>query len=362
MTKKIIFSGGGTGGHIFPAINLMKHFHDKQYKVLLVTDNRGNNFIKNHSKFKSYIINSGTPTNKNLLKKALSYFLILYSVIKSIIILKKEKPDLIFGFGGYVSFPISFASRFFNLPLVIYENNIVLGRANKYLSSFARKIFIAKEIVKNFPEKHIKKTYEVGTILNKEILNVEPYRENKKKKISILVLGGSQGAKIFATVIPAAVKMIKDAGYEIEVNQQCSVGQKNSIINFYNKNKIKSYIFEFDKNIFKYYSQSSIAVTRCGASTTAELVHTLTPFIAVPLPDSIDDHQYLNAKYYEIKGCCLLLEQNKFNTENLFNLIMETIKNKNKLEKIRKNMKKNYNKNVYSNIENKIEEFIKNEN
>ena len=145
MNKKIIFSGGGTGGHIFPAINLMKHFFDKEYKVILVTDNRGNNFIKNYSEFKSYILNSGTPTNKNLFKKFFSYFLIFYSIIRSILILKKEKPNLIFGFGGYVSFPISFASRFLNLPLIIYENNMVLGRTNKYLSSFSKKIFLAKK-------------------------------------------------------------------------------------------------------------------------------------------------------------------------------------------------------------------------
>ena len=152
MNKKIVFAGGGTGGHIFPAVNLMKHFFDKEYKVILVTDSRGNNFIKNYSKFKTYVLRAETPTNKNLLKKFISFFLIFYSIIKSIFIIKKEKPNLVIGFGGYVSFPISFASRFFNLPLVIYENNMVLGRANKYLSSFSRKILLAKKITKNFPE------------------------------------------------------------------------------------------------------------------------------------------------------------------------------------------------------------------
>ena len=359
MNKKIIFSGGGTGGHIFPAINLMKHFFDKEYKVILVTDSRGSNFIKNYSEFKSYILSADTPTNKNLLKKFFSYFLIFYSIVRSILILKKEKPNLIFGFGGYVSFPISFASRFFNLPLVIYENNMVLGRTNRYLSSFSKKILLAKKITQNFPEKYKSKTYEVGTILNKNIINSSSSKgNNDKRKFSILVLGGSQGAEIFGKVIPAVVKMIKDAGYEIEINQQCSIGQKNSLIDFYKKNNIKNYVFEFDKNILKLFLSSNIAITRCGASTTAELAHTFTPFIAVPLPDSIDNHQYLNAKYYENKGCCWLLEQSNFNTENLFNLIIETIKNKNKLENIRENMKKNYNKNVYSNIENEIKEFV----
>ncbi len=359
MNKKIIFSGGGTGGHIFPAINLMKHFFDKEYEVILVTDNRGNNFIKHYSEFKSYILDAGTPTNKNLFKKFFSYFLIFYSIVRSILILKKEKPNLILGFGGYVSFPISFASRFFNLPLVIYESNMVLGRTNKYLSSFSKKILLAKKITKNFTEKFNNKTYEVGTILNKNIINNSSFKKNNdKRNFSILVLGGSQGAEIFAKVIPMVVKMIKDKGCKIEINQQCITGQKNSLIDFYKKNNIKNYIFEFDKNILELFLSSNIAITRCGASTIDELVHTFTPFIAVPLPNSIDNHQYLNAKYYENKGCCWLLEQNNFNTKNLFDLIMETIRNKNKLENIQKNMKKNYNKNVYSNIENEIKEFI----
>ena len=359
MSKKIIFSTGGTGGHIFPAINLMNHFFDKGYKVLLVTDNRGNNFIKNYSDFKSYVLSVRTPTNKNFFKKFFSYLLIFYSIIRSIIILKKEKPDLIFGFGGYVSFPISFASKFFNLPLIIYENNMVLGRANKYLSSFSKKILVAKKIVNKFPEKYKSKTHEVGSILNKHIINYSSFRKNNNKGIfSILVMGGSQGAEIFGTTVPTVIKMIKNEGYEIEINQQCIVSQKNSIVDFYGKNNIKNYVFEFDINILELILSSNLAITRCGSSTTAELAHTFTPFIAVPLPDSVDNHQYLNAKYYKDKGCCWILEQDNFNTKNLFNLITKTIKNKKELENIRENMKKNYNKNVYTNIENEIKEFI----
>ena len=236
---------------------------------------------------------------------------------------------------------------------------MMLGRANKYLSSFSKKILLAKKITKNFQEKYKNKTYEVGAILNKNIINNSSFKgNNDKRKFSILVLGGSQGAEIFAKVIPIVVKMLKGKGCEIEINQQCATGQKNSLTDFYKKNNIKNYIFEFDKNILELFLSSNIAITRCGASTTAELVHTFTPFIAVPLPNSIDNHQYLNAKYYENKGCCWLLEQNNFNTDILFNLIMEAIKNENKLENIRENMRKNYDNNVYNNIENEIKEFI----
>ena len=359
MSKKIIFSAGGTGGHIFPATNLMKHFSEKGYEVVLVTDKRGNNFINKYSKFKSYELRAGTPTNKNFLFKILSLIMIFYSLLKSIIILKKENADLIIGFGGYVSFPSCFVSKFFNLPLVIYEPNMVVGRTNKYLLSFAKKIFLAKTIKINFPKKYQNKVYIVGSIINKNIINHSNFKKNKdKENFSILVLGGSQGAEIFGKIIPPVINMIKDKGYRIEVNQQCTKSQKNSLVDYYYKNNIKSYVFEFDKNILNLILSSDIAITRCGASTTAELAYTLTPFIAVPLPNSVDNHQYLNAKFYEDKGCCWLLDQNNFNRENLFNLVIETIKDKKKLESKRENMKKNYIGDVYNIIETQIKEII----
>ena len=173
-----------------------------------------------------------------------------------------------------------------------------------------------------------------------------------------MVLGGSQGAEIFGTVIPAVINMVKKKGYKIEIFQQCISSQKQSIKDYYEKNDIKNYVFDFDKNILDLILLSNLAITRCGASTTAELAHTITPFIAVPLPGSIDNHQYLNAKYYESKGCCWLLEQKNFNTKNLLNIIMNTMENKNQLKNIQANMQNNQSKNVYSNLENKIKEFI----
>jgi len=359
MNKKIIFSAGGTGGHIFPAINLMKDFCQKGYKVVLVTDKRGKNFINNYSEFKSYILKTDTPTNKKFLEKILSLLVIFYSLLRSILILRNEKPDLVIGFGGYVSFPISYASKFFKLPLVIYENNLVLGRTNRYLLPFAKKILTAKKIVKNFPDKFKNKVYEAGSILDKNIINYSNLKNhNNKENFTILVLGGSQGAEIFGKILPPVTKMIKEKGYEIKIHQQCIKNQKKTIIDYYSKNNIKNYVFEFEKNILKLILSSDIAITRCGASSTAELAHTCTPFIAVPLPGSIDNHQYLNAKFYEEKGYCWILEEKNFNTKNLFNLITEVIKNKNKLEKVRDSMRKNLNNNVYIDIESQIKELI----
>ena len=359
MNKKIIFSAGGTGGHIFPAINLMKHFNEKGYNVVLVTDKRGNNFLNKNSKFKSHKLITGTPTSKNLLGKILSFVIIFFSILRSISILKKERADLTIGFGGYVSFPTSFASKFLNIPLIIYEPNIVVGRANKYLLSSAKKILLAKDIKKNFSEKYKKKVDVVGSIIDKNILNhFKLEKKNKKENFSILVLGGSQGAQIFGEIVPSVINLIKQEGYSIQINQQCTKNQKDSIINYYKHKGIKNYVFEFEKNILDLILSTDLAITRCGASATAELAHTITPFIAVPIPNSIDNHQYLNAKYYEDKGYCWILNQNNFNEKNLFNLIIDIMKDKKKLEIKYENMKKDYSDNVYNVIEAKIKEII----
>jgi len=359
MTKKIIFSTGGTGGHIFPAINLMKHFQQKGYEIILVTDRRGISFLTNHTEFKTYVLKTDTPTKKNFLKKIYSFFIIFLSIVKSFFILKKEKANIVFGFGGYVSFPICFVSKIFNLPLIIYENNIIPGKTNNFLSKFSKKILTSQDIKDNFSDKYKEKISIVGSILSKNIINYSNALEKKDKNFfSILVLGGSQGAEIFGKIIPNVIKKLEIEGYKIEVNQQCTKSQKKELMDFYKSNNIKNNIFEFEENILKLISSTNLAVSRCGASTTSELVCTGTPFIAVPLPNSINNHQYLNAKYYENKGCCLLLEQKYFDTQNLFELIIEILKNEKKLQNMRDNMKKIFDKNVYSNIEREIKDFI----
>jgi len=171
-------------------------------------------------------------------------------------------------------------------------------------------------------------------------------------------MGGSQGAKIFGKIIPDVIKNLNDKVEKIQIYQQCAKDQQEEISNFYKKNNIKNYVFEFDKNILELILSSDLAITRCGASSTAELTQTLTPFIAIPLPDSIDNHQYLNARYYKDKECCWIMEQKNFNSKNLFNLITEIVKNKSKLENIRQNMKKISSKNVYNDVENKIKDLI----
>ena len=211
----------------------------------------------------------------------------------------------------------------------------------------------------NFPEKYKNKAHFVGNILREEILNFsKDFKKNNNKIFSILILGGSQGADIFGKVIPHVIKKLKDKGHDIEINQHCIESQKKILTKFYKENNIKYNVFSFTEEILNLLISSDLAISRCGASTTAELAYTLTPFIAVPYPYSMDNHQYINARYYESKGCCWLIKQDDFNSNNLFNLIIEIINDKKKLENISKNMEKIVSGNVYNNVEKIIKEII----
>ena len=264
-----------------------------------------------------------------------------------------------FGLGGYVSFPISVAAKMLNIPLMIYENNMVLGRTNSYLLPFAKKILLATDTISNYPPKYKTKIKKVGHVIREDILNYSPL-QNKKQNghFSILVLGGSQGAEIFGIIIPKVIKRMNENGFKIKIYHQCIKNQEEKLKNFYRENNISNNVFEFTDNILEFILKSDIAISRCGASTTAELVYTNTPFIAVPYPHAVDNHQYWNAKHYEEKGHCWIIEQSNFNNETLFNLIIKIFKDKKKIIDAKENMEKNDFRFTYQNIENAIKDII----
>ena len=148
--KKIIIATGGTGGHIFPAVSLANYLIKTGFNLTLTTDKRGFKFIDDKLLSNTKTINS-TPLDNN--KKITSIFKILLAVFKSIIFLIKTKPKLIFGMGGYASFPLCFAGIILRIPFIVYENNLAIGKTNRYLLPFAKKFLflmkILKELTKN---------------------------------------------------------------------------------------------------------------------------------------------------------------------------------------------------------------------
>ncbi len=142
--KKIIIATGGTGGHIFPAYSLAKHFIDnKKANVEIISDKRGLRYLKNYHDVKIIEIISSTIFKKNIFQLLFSTLIIFYSIFRSCIFLFTNRPNLVFGMGGYSSFPVCIAAKILRIPFIIYENNLHIGKANRYLLPYAKKVFVS---------------------------------------------------------------------------------------------------------------------------------------------------------------------------------------------------------------------------
>jgi len=365
MTKnnKILIATGGTGGHIFPAYSLANYFIKNNYNVKLSTDNRGLKYLKKNENLDLIKIPTSPLIKKNILKFLFSLFIIFFSILRSLIFLSFNRPSVVFGMGGYSSFPVCIASAILRIKFVIYENNLIIGKANKYLLPFAKKIFVSYKDLEGIPDKYNNKILEIGNIIREEIINskIEENVVNKFDEIKILILGGSQAAKVFAEKLPIILEKFKNTEMKIKVYQQYQKKKNNQLAEFYKKKKIDYEIFNFTDKIIDYYSKVNLVITRSGASVLGELINIKIPFISIPLPTSADNHQFKNAVYYEKRGFGYLIAEKDIN-DQLYDLIKSIFKDKSLIKNMLTNQSQYSDKNIFKNINTHIEKIINEKN
>ena len=351
MRKNFLISTGGSGGHVIPAIILYHHLSE-EVNIVISTDKRGLKYI-DRDITDIDIIN--TPRLNNIFLLPINFFVILFLIFKSFLILKTKKIEKIFSTGGYMSLPLIFAAKLLNLDIYLIEPNQVLGRANKFFLNSCKKIFCYSDKIKNFPDNFKSKIIKIYPLVKKDIYKVK--REFKKKeKINILIVGGSQGANIFDKNLKNSIVNISKKN-SIKVIHQTSQNNISYLRDFYSNNNIENKIFSFEKNFLRIISEADICITRAGASTLAELSILNIPFIAVPLPASRDNHQFENANFYEKNGCCWLIEQNYFE-EKIEQVLISIFEKKNDYIKKKENLKKLNNENTWANVNKKILESL----
>ena len=338
QNNKILIGTGGTGGHVFPSLSLAGYL-SKKYNIEIITDKRGLKYLDNFDQSKVKIINSGTIYRKNIFKVVIGIIMILNSFFLSLIFMIRSRPSLVIGMGGYSSFPICLASYCLRIPIIIYENNLIIGRANKFLIPLANKILVSTKSIQGIKKKYIGKVFHSGYILREHIYKIKKEKKNIsiKKDISILIMGGSQSAKIFGEILPNILIKCFQNDFNIKIFQQCLDYQIPKLTKIYNECSIQFELFSFSHDISKYYKLADLAITRSGASSLSELINLRIPFIAIPLPSAADNHQFLNASYFEKKGYGFLLKE-KFVADKLFEILISFKKNENKLATIREKM------------------------
>ena len=356
--KKILISTGGSGGHVVPATILYEHL-SSSFDVQIVSDFRGSKFID--KKFYKYSVIDSPKISKNIFFAPLFLILFTISLIKSFKFLKKNNIHHLISTGGYMSLPFCIAAKLLNLSIFLFEPNMVIGRSNNMMLRFSKKIFCYHENIINFPHKFKNKIIVIERLFKKKIFTSNNIKNTRSSFFKILIVGGSQGASFFDNSIKQAICEFSTKQNTFVLQQISTEEKKEEIKKAYDLLKINYELFSFDDNLYKKMQDVDLAITRCGASTLSDLVYYNIPFIGIPFPHAKDNHQYYNAKYFSDLNCCWLLDQNKINTNNILELLLKIINDKDAYLNKKKNIEKissNYDwKKINQKIINTINEY-----
>jgi UDP-N-acetylglucosamine--N-acetylmuramyl-(pentapeptide) pyrophosphoryl-undecaprenol N-acetylglucosamine transferase len=311
--KNIIICAAKTGGHIFPALGFAKEALKNDYKITFLGTNTNLEkkiFARNKNiefiKFELDGFRGKSITQKLIFLTKLP--LIFFQVISIII---SRKISSVVCFGGFITVPVGFASIISLRKLYLHEQNSVEGSSNRLLSFFAKKMFTAFPISKN------KKYFFIGNPANTQ--NKKGIDIHQDHNLNILVTGGSQGADFINKNIPIALNTLN---IKLNVIHQCGLGKVQNVSNY--NQEINASIFEFIDNLDEYINWCDFAICRCGAGTLSEISQKKRGMIMIPLPKSIDNHQYFNALFYE-KNNQGKIFQEKDSIDRLSNLLKSII-------------------------------------
>lgn len=312
-SKRIIISGGGTGGHIYPAIAIANALREADPSVeILFVGAEGKMEMEKVPKAGYRII--GLPiaglNRSNLLANLAFPAKLIRSLSRARSIIKDFRPNAAVGVGGFASGPLLLMASWLGIPYLIQEQNSYAGVTNKFLGKKARKICVAYlGMERFFPKEKILMT---GNPVRKDILNVQSKKEqalqhfglNTNKK-TLLVIGGSLGAKTINESIDAGLKNLVGAGYQvIWQTGKLYIDRAKSIANLYDGQVLASdFIYEMDL----VYAAADVVVSRAGALSVSELCLAEKPAVFVPFPFAAEDHQTKNALSLVNEGAGLLV-------------------------------------------------------
>lgn len=339
----IILTAGGTGGHVYPAESLAEELEKRGYDLMLITDSRGKDNYKGRlGQMPNVAVWSGGVVGKSKLFKIKSLFKTCIGIMQALVVLLRHKPVCVVGFGGYASFPACVAALLSGTDLVLHEQNSVMSRTNRYLCKYASLVAQSFRNVKYAPEEG--KCVLCGMPVRANIAAVgdkEYPPLGDSDKMQILVLGGSQGAKIFGEVLPQAVAMLApEVQARLKIYQQCRTGEEEQIIKAYEKTACETVVCHFFENMAELYAGCHLIISRSGASSVSEIAVAGVPSILVPLPTAADDHQTSNTRDLVEAGGSIMILQSEFEAQKVKNLIEDLFKNYGHLHKMSDNAKK----------------------
>ncbi|MBQ7256419.1 MAG: undecaprenyldiphospho-muramoylpentapeptide beta-N-acetylglucosaminyltransferase [Abditibacteriota bacterium] len=333
----IVLTGGGTGGHVYPAISIAQTLKDLDEKIKIlyigssssieerVSASHNIDFIGVHS--------ASLPEIKSF--KCLKA---IKDVAQGVVEAKKALDsfdcDLVFGTGGYVCYPVFIAQKMRKKPIVIHEQNAIGGKTNKEFAKYATYICTTFDN-KDFP---LEKIVQTGLPIRKSFKIQIPkkyYSEDfgiPKDKFVILVCGGSQGAKAINDTIVEILPQLKDEN--IEIIHQTGKKKYEDVINATKGIEAHNYHPYDYIDMYKALNVADLVIGRAGASTLTEILTQGVPSVLIPFPYAASNHQFYNAKHSSDEGASILIEEKNLKGEELLKIIKDLIQNPEKLREM----------------------------
>ncbi len=343
-----LIMAGGTGGHIFPGLAVARELQSKGWKT---------NWLGSVGGMETQLIgDTDIPLNlisiSGLRGNGLSGWLkapftLLKAIFQAIKIIRKTKPDIVIGFGGFASGPGGLAAFLLRKPLFIHEQNAVAGMTNKSLAKLAKRVFLAfPNAIEN--NKGSKKFQIIGNPIRREITELSKFNhasssENKSIKINLLVVGGSRGARVFNDVLPELLSPLLKL-HKIAVRHQSGKGNLATTMAIYAENEIQDSddlkVEEFIKNMKDAYRWADLVVCRAGALTVSEIAAVGIAAIFVPFPYAVDDHQTKNALWLVKQDAAILIGETDLNSDKSKRKILSLVEEPEKLKQMAEKAKK----------------------
>ncbi|MCL7486687.1 MAG: undecaprenyldiphospho-muramoylpentapeptide beta-N-acetylglucosaminyltransferase [Desulfobulbaceae bacterium] len=338
---RVIVTGGGTGGHLFPGIALATGLQQRipGCRIMFIGTRRllDQQALAGYD-FELASIKCMGLKGMGLGNRIQSVLQLPAAVVEARRIMKRFAPDLVFGVGGYVTGPVLLAARLSSIPLCIHEQNSVPGLANKMLARIVDRIFLSIPCRYPFPAA---RTLVTGNPVRREIIEASSHRGvSEKKRITILVLGGSQGAhRVNFLVADAMDELAREYADRLTLIHQTGEADEKEVRSRYSRIGLQAEVKPFFQDMAGVYSRADLVVSRAGATTLAELSVMGLPAILIPYPYAADDHQKTNGLYYQDGGAATMQLEQELNGAKLAREIRNLFHNPDWLQKMSEKMK-----------------------
>ena len=323
MTEQplILLAAGGTGGHLFPAEALGVELMKRGLRVRLVTDSRALRYSGLFSKDMTDVVPSETVRGRSPLALARTGLMLASGTAVAFNLMRRLKPAAVVGFGGYPTVPPLLAARLAGIPTIIHDANAVMGRANRFLSKRVSAIATSLPGVLDKEPSLVGKTTTTGTPMRPAILaaaTVPFVAPNAGEAFRVLVVGGSQGARVMSDIVPPAIeKLAPELLSRLVLTQQVRDEDMTRVRAVYDRLKVRADLAPFFGDLPARLASNHLIISRSGAGTVAELGAVGRPSILVPLPGAIDQDQFANAGVLSQAGGAIRIVQSDFTPDRL---------------------------------------------